>query len=141
MNSRTEARIGVHAPSDRIWELVADLPHWSGWNPHESVEGRIGFGAPLTLTERFPEQAERTATVRVSDWTPLVRLVWTENRGWLFGALRYFEIDELEPGSCLFASGIHFSGLRGEWHYDKHRGALRAALQEQCDAIKRLAES
>jgi len=140
MNSRIENRIGVNATSDRIWEVLADLEHWSRWNAHEAVEGRLAFHAPLQLTETFPDQPERHAVVSLNDWTPLNRLVWVEKRGWMFNAVRYFEIDELNPGNCIFANGIQFTGLRGEWHYDKHRAALRPALADIGERMKALAE-
>ena len=140
MNSRIENRIGVRATSDRIWDVLADLPSWSEWNAYEAVEGRFAFGAPLVLTERFPEQPERTVGVTLADWTPLNRLVWTEKRGWMFNAVRYFEIDQLEPGSCIFATGVDFSGLRGGLFHDKHRASIKAALAEIGEGMKRVAE-
>lgn len=140
MNSRIETRIGVRATSERIWEVLADLENWSRWNPYESVDGRLAFKAPLIVTERFPDQPERVAQAVLADWTPLNRLVWGEKRGWMFSAIRYFEIDQLEPGSCVFATGFDYSGLRGELFHDKHRPAIRAALTEMGEGMKRLAE-
>ena len=140
MNSRIETRIGVRATSDQIWEVLADLETWSRWNPYESVDGRLVFKAPLLVSERFPGQPERVGQAVLADWTPLNRLVWGEKRGWMFSAIRYFEIDQLEPGSCVFATGVDYSGLRGELFHDKHRPTLRAALNEMGEGMKRLVE-
>lgn len=139
--ARIEKRIGVRAPADRIWDLIADLPGWDRWNPVESsVEGTIAYGGSIALTETIPGLPERRATVRVGEWQPLAQLVWAEKRGLWFSSLRYFEIEELEPGSCIVANGFIFTGLRGEMHFDRHRKTLRGAVDSVADALKTAAE-
>lgn len=140
--ARIERRIGVRAPTDRIWELVADLPAWDRWNPVETaVEGAITYGGSIALTENVPGLPERKATVRVGEWQPYAQLVWVEKRGLWFSSMRYFEIEELEPGSCIVANGFIFSGLRGEMHFDRHRPALRRAVDSIAEALKAAAEA
>jgi hypothetical protein len=140
--ARIEGRIGVRAPADRIWELIVDLPGWDRWNPIEtSVEGTIAYGGSIAFTETVADLPERRATVRVGEWQPLAQLVWMEKRGLWFNTLRYFEIEELEPGSCVVANGFIFSGLRGEMHFDRHRKALRAAVDAVAEALKATAEA
>ncbi|MFN3931980.1 MAG: SRPBCC family protein [Brevundimonas sp.] len=139
--ARIEKRIGVRAPPDRIWEIIADLPAWDRWNPVETaVEGAIAFGGAIALTEAVPGLPERRVSVRVGEWQPYAQLVWVEKRGLWFNALRYFEIEELEPGSCIFANGFLFSGLRGEMHFDRHRKALRSAVNSVAEGLKTAAE-
>ena len=140
--ARIERRIGVRASTDRIWDLIADLPGWDRWNPVETgVEGTIAYGGSIALTEAVPGLPERRAGVRVGEWQPLTQLVWVEKRGLWFSAMRYFEIEELEPGSCIFANGFIFSGLRGEMHYDRHRPKLRAAVDSIAEGMKATAEA
>ena len=75
--ARIEKRIGVRAPADRIWELIADLPGWDRWNPIEtSVEGTIAYGSSIALTETIPGLPERRTVVRVGEWQPYAQLVW-----------------------------------------------------------------
>lgn len=139
--ARIERRIGVRAPRERIWELVADLPGWDRWNPVETtVEGTIAYGGSIALTESISGLPERRALVRVAEWQPYAQLVWMEKRGLWFSAIRYFEIDELEPGGCIVANGFIFSGLRGEMHFDRHRKALRGAVDAVAGALKAAAE-
>lgn len=139
--TRIERRIGVRAPTDRIWELIADLPGWNRWNPVETaVEGTIAYGGSITLTESIPDLPERRADVRVGEWQPYAQLVWLEKRGLWFRVVRYFEIEELEPGSCIVANGFIFSGLRGEMHFDRHRKALRTAVDSVSEGLKAAAE-
>ena len=140
--ARIEKRIGVRAPADRIWDLIADLPGWDGWNPIEtSVEGTIAYGGSIALTEAVPGLPERRTMVRVGEWQPRAQLVWVEKRGLWFNALRYFEIEELQPGSCIFANGFIFTGLRGEMHFDRHRKTLRTAVDSIAEGLKTTAEA
>jgi hypothetical protein len=139
--TRIEARVGVRATTDRIWEIISDLPHWERWNPYETkVSGTIAFGGVLEMTERLPGLSERRAVARIGDWQPYARLVWNEKRGWLFNATRYITIEELEPGSCIVAIGLVTSGLRGELFHDKHRKAIRRAYDEIGEGLRKLAE-
>jgi hypothetical protein len=140
--ARIERRIGVRATTDRVWELIADLPGWDHWNPIETgLEGAIAFGGQISLTEQLEGLSERRAVVRVGDWQPYAQLVWAEKRGLWFQSLRYFEIEELEPGSCIVANGFIFSGLRGEMYFDKHRKALRHGVDAVAEAWRATAEA
>lgn len=140
--AKIEQRAGVRTTSDRLWEVLSDLPGWDRWNPYETgVEGTIGFGGPITLTEALPGLPERVVQGRVAEWQPLAQLVWAERRGWMFNALHYYEIEELAPGNCLIAVGTIFSGLRGEWFFDKHRKMLKAAHAEMVAGWKAAAEA
>lgn len=139
---RIEKRIGVRASTDRIWEVIASLGDWDRWNPIETgVDGKIAFGATLSLTESLDGLPPRRVEARVGQWQPYAQLVWTEKRGLWFNVVRYFEIDELEPGSCIVANGYLFSGLRGEMYFDKHRRALRHAVEGVAEGWKAAAES
>jgi hypothetical protein len=139
--ARIEKRVGVQAPSDRIWDLIADLRSWDRWNPVETtVEGTIAFGGDLALTEAIDGVGERRAMAKVVEWQPLAQLVWAESRGLWFRTIRYYEIEELEPGACIVSNGWIFKGLRGEWHFDQHRLKLKAAAERVGEAIKAHAE-
>ena len=140
--ARIEKRIGVRASADRLWEIVADLPGWDRWNPVEtSVEGTIAYGGSIALTETIPGLPERRTVVRVGEWQPYAQLVWLEKRGLWFSVVRYFEIEELGPGSCVIANGFIFSGLRGEMFFDRNRKHLRHAVDAVADAWKAAAEA
>lgn len=139
--ARIEQRAGVRATSDAIWDVLTDLSGWDRWNPHETgVEGAIAFGGSIALTETLPGMPERRVDARVGDWEPRAQLVWIEKRGFLFNMIRYFEIEELEPGNCIIATGAIFSGLRGELFHDKHRKAIRAAYGEIIEGLRAASE-
>jgi len=141
-DTRIEKRVGVQATSDRIWDLVADLSGWDAWNPiDKDVEGAIAYGGRLTMTEAWPDMAERQSAAQVVEWQPRARLVWAERRGFLFQSLRYIQIEELAPGNCIVAIGIRFSGIRGELFHDKHRPAMKKALESAAEGLKAAAEA
>lgn len=140
--ARIEKRIGIRATTDAIWEVISDLSAWDRWNPIEkSVEGTIAFGGQIALTETIEGLPERRVLAKVGEWQPYAQLVWMENRGLWFRAMRYFEIEELEPGSCIAANGFIFSGLRGEMFFDKHRKSLRHSVDAVAEAWKAAAEA
>ncbi|KQW81797.1 polyketide cyclase [Brevundimonas sp. Root1279] len=139
--ARIEKRIGIRASTDRIWEVIHDLGFWDRWNPVEkSVEGAIAFGGEIALTEAIEGLPERRVVAKVGEWQPYAQLVWAENRGLWFRSMRYFEIEQLEPGSCIASNGFIFSGLRGEMFFDKHRKHLRHAADAVAEAWKAAAE-
>lgn len=138
---RIENRIGVRATAERLWEVLTDFGGWNRWNPHEvEVEGALGFGAPISLTERLPDLGERQVKAQLGEWEPNAQLVWIERRGFLFRTLRYYEIEELERGACIVSHGTVFTGLRAELFHDKHRARIRPAYQAISEALKRTAE-
>ena len=138
---RIENRIGVRAPAERIWDVLTDFAGWRRWNPHETdIEGVLGFGAAIRLTERLPDLGERRIEARLGEWQPNAQLVWAERRGFLFRTLRYYEIDELERGSCILSHGTIFRGLRAELFHDKHRARIRPAYETIGENLKRIGE-
>lgn len=141
MDTRIEKRVGIQATTDRLWDVLVDFPGWSRWNPYETdVEGTLGFGAPFRLTETWPDMAPRPVDGRINEWQPLAQLIWVEKRGWLFSSVRYFEIEELDKGSCILATGMLFHGLRAELYMDRHRRVIREAFGDICDRLKVAAE-
>jgi hypothetical protein len=142
MNFKIEKRVGIPAPSETIWEVIADLPGWDQWNPVETgVSGTIAFGGQISLTERIEGLPDRQVAGRVADWQPNAQLVWTEKRGFLFNMIRYYEIEELERGSCIVANGFIFSGFMGEGFHDKHKKALRTAVEAVSEGLRLKVES
>ena len=139
-SAKIEKRVGVEASSERLWDLLSDLPGWNRWNPVETgLDGAIAFGGQISLTESITGLPDRATTVRIGDWQPYAQLIWAEKRGWAFNVIRYFEIEELSPGSCIVANGFIFTGLRGELFHDKHRKALRAACESVAEGLRRAA--
>src|SRR5690606_36707775 len=122
---------------DRIWEIIADLPSWSTWNPiFPEAMGVIAIGGELILTERIADRPERRVSARVVEWVPNSQLIWAERRGFLSRSTRYIEIEELQPGSCIVANVEIFAGMRGDDYVLKHQRVLRRACDALGDALR-----
>lgn len=142
MEFKVEYRVGVQASAERIWSFISDLPSWSDWNPVETgLEGAIAFGGQITLNEAFPGLPERRVGYRVGDWQPHAQLVLVEKRGWAFGVVRYYEIQEIGPTNCILSNGAIFTGLRGEGFFEKNRKILKPAMTEIGEALRALSEA
>ncbi len=134
---RIQARVGLPTTSDRIWDQIENLARWAEWNPVErDITGTIAFGGRLSFVEQMDGLPPRQTRVSVVDWQPRAQLVWAERRGFLFNTVRYFEIEEVGPESCVFANGILLAGLRGELFHDRHRRALRDATEAICQGMR-----
>jgi hypothetical protein len=89
----------------------------------------------------LPGQAPRTIRPVVLDWVPNEQILWRLSLlGGLVNSMRYFEIEELVPGSCIFSNGEMFEGLLGPTVAKRMRGPIRAGFQAMGEAIKALAE-
>ena len=140
MALKIEHRLGIRATSDRLWELVSELENWRHWNPiHPGASGKIGFGSTLTVQEAYPGEEERSIEVKVTDWAPLEQLVWAQ-KGFLWTSLRYLEIEELAPGSCIFANGILYEGYRAKSELKRRGRAFKLGFGILGEAIKEKAE-
>lgn len=142
MAMRVEHRVGIRAPSDRLWELVGDLTTWSRWNPiYPEAVGTIGIGQSLILRETIPGLPERRISPQVVDWVPHEQIVWKLTvTPLLSSSTRYLEIEELAPGSCVFSNGEIFSGVLGEQYARRWRRQLRTGFEALGEALRREAE-
>lgn len=143
MAFRIEHRIGVQAPADVIWDVLADIPRWSEWNPlYPDAAGRIGLGEQLTLTLALPGEAPRTLQPRVVDWEPNAQAVWRLDLAPVFAhTVRYLEIEKLSETGCIFANGEFFHGLIGERIGRAKRRVIHSGFAAMGEALKARAEA
>jgi hypothetical protein len=109
---KIEHRIGVLAPATAIWPMIEDIQNWPAWNPiYRKVEGRIAFGAQLTLEVALPGDQPRVIKPLVVDWTPNEQIIWKLSMlGGLLRSTRYIELETLDNGNCIFSNGEIFEG-------------------------------
>lgn len=139
--TRIEKRIGVRASSERIWDVITAFDQWAGWNPYETdVSGHLSFNGSISLIEALPGHQSRQIMARLGDWQPMSQLIWTEKRGFLFNATRYYKIEQLDKDAAILSHGVILTGLRGELFHDKHRQSIRTAYEEIAEGLKRAAE-
>ncbi len=143
MSFRIEHRIGIAAPAEVIWDILADVPGWESWNPlYPSAGGVVRIGEVLNLTLALPGQTPEAIAPRVLDWVPYEQLHWYSTAGsGLLKALRYIEIEKLDETSCIFSNGELYSGLLGPFVAKRMKRAIRAGFASMGEALKVQAEA
>lgn len=139
---KLENRVGIQAPAETIWAIVSDIGSWSKWCAlYPKAEGVVRMGAELVLDVAVPGQPVRSIKPVVVDWVPNEQLLWRLSMlGGLVKSTRYFEIEELKSGACIFANGEMFEGLLGPQVAKRLSAPLKAAFRDMGEAVKRLAE-
>ena len=140
MSVRVEHRIGIAAPPDAIWDLIADIDGWAGWNPlYPVARGRIAVGEALQLTEALPGRPTRPIQPVIVDWEPRNQILWRVS-GMMLRCVRYIEIEALSETGCIFANGAFFHGMRGEHEAKSHRRAIFKGYEAMGEAVKQRSE-
>jgi hypothetical protein len=144
-----EHRIGIQAPPEVIWQVIADLPGWELWNPtYPKAAGEIRIGGQLEVTLALPGQQPQVLRPTVLEWVPNEQLHWKLTMlGGLIRNIRYIEIETLADASCIISNGEIIGGLMGgsvarRMGRSIHRGfaamseALKARAEAQYQAAK-----
>lgn len=140
---KVEHRIGVRASAATIWTVLADVERWPGWcTLYPRAVGTIRIGGQLELDVALAGQPTRTIRPVVLDWVPNEQIHWRLSLlGGLMRSTRYFEIEELVPGSSIFSNGEIFGGLLGPPISRRLRGPLRDGFRAMGEALRDLAEA
>ena len=140
MSYRVEHRIGVAAPADVVWEILADLAGWTGWNPlYPRAEGRLLIDAKLSLDEQLRGQV-RKIDAQVIDWVPNEQIHWRE-KGLLRSATRFLEIEKLTDDACIFSNGVLVEGPTARYASKSGKHRLRDGFTAMGEALKARAEA
>ena len=140
---RIEHRIGIQAPAEVIWEVVADLGSWSDWNPlYPKAAGEIRIGSVLEMTLAVPGQAPQEIRPVVLEWVPGDQLHWRLTLlGGLVKTLRFIEIETLAETGCVVSNGEYFGGLMGPSAAKRMGHAIYRGFREMNEALKDRAEA
>jgi hypothetical protein len=143
MREKVEHRIGVRAPAEAIWSLVAEIDAWPAWNPlYPRAQGRLRIGERLDLDVALPGRPLQTIRPVIVDWVPNEQVIWRLSMlGGLAKSIRYIEIDQLTETGAILSNGEIFDGLLGPWLARRMRGPLKAGFAAMGEAIKARAEA
>lgn len=143
MAYRIEHRIGIAAPPEVIWEILADIEGWAHWNPiYPAASGVIRIGEQLVLTQSLPGQKPEVIRPRIIDWVPLEQLHWANTAGGrLMNTLRYLEIEKLDEDACIFSNGEIFAGMFGPMIAKRMRQPFKDGFAALNEAMKLRAEA
>ena len=141
MAYRVEHRIGVAAPPDAVWGVLADLSGWTAWNPlYPRAEGRLLIDAKLSLDQQLQGEAPQRIEAQVIDWAPDSLIHWRET-GFLRSATRYLEIEKLTEEGCIFSNGVLVEGLLARYASRRAKARLRAGFTAMGEALKARVEA
>lgn len=134
-------RLGVQATADRVWEIIAEVKNWDGWNPvWTGVSGRIGYGETLTFTETLPNATPRKVEAKVIAWTPNELLHLEIKEGFMTKRVAYMEIDGLAGEGCIFSCGAVFRGFSAGAVAKKYGRNFKIGMGTLGEAMKEKAE-
>ena len=136
MPYRVEHRIGVAAPPEAIWDVLADLSGWTAWNPlYPRAEGRLLIDAKLSLDQQLQGEPASRIEAQVIDWVPNSQIHWRET-GFLRTATRYMEIEKLTEEGCIFSNGVLVEGPLARYATRRAKARLRAGFTAMGEALK-----
>lgn len=143
MRVKLENRIGIQAEPETVWSLVAGVADWPRWNPCcPEARGVVRIGEKIEYVAALPGMKPVKVAATVFDWVPNEQLhLAVTALGGLVRSTRYFEIEQLAPGSCIFSNGEMFGGPLGGMVARRYRQPIRAGFAAIGEAIKAAAEA
>lgn len=140
---KIEHRIGVRAPAETIWEVLADIGAWTGWNPlYPKADGRLKIGEALTLELALPDRKPQVIRPVILDWIPNEQIHWRLSMfGGLVRTVRFLEIEKLTETGCIFSNGEVFAGPLGSMAVRSQGRVIRRGFAAMGEAVKARAEA
>lgn len=143
MPVKLEHRVGIQAPPEAIWAVIADIEGWSVWNPiYPKAQGALRIGSSLTLELALEGRKPEVIRPVILDWVPNEQIHWRLTiMGGLVRTTRYFEIEKLSDTACIFANGELFDGLLGPTAVRALRAPIRRGFAAMGEAVKARVEA
>ena len=140
---RIEDRIGIQAPAEVIWDIVADLERWSEWNPtYPQASGILRIGETLSATLVLPGHPPQEIKPKVLDWVPNEQLHWRLTLlGGAIRTTRYIEIEQVSDVGCIVDNGELFAGLLGPSRGKRMGRTVQRGFKAMNEALKDRAEA
>ncbi len=143
MPVKLEHRVGIQAPPEAIWAVIADIEGWSVWNPiYPKAQGTLRIGSPLTLELALEGRKPEVIKPVILDWVPNEQIHWRLTiMGGLVRTTRYFEIEKLSDTGCIFSNGELFDGLLGPTAVRSLQRPIRRGFAAMGEAVKARVEA
>lgn len=129
----------IQASPEKIWDILVDGSNWLEWNTTiAKIEGNITLGSTVTV---YPKaNPERAFPVKVSEFVPCERMVWTGGMPLgLFKGERTYSLSRKPNGSVEFTLQECFSGVMAAL-IAQFIPDLQPSFDEFVAALKRRAE-
>jgi hypothetical protein len=143
MAVKLERRIGIQAPDEVVWEILADVERWPEWNPmYATARGEIRIGDRWSLERTLRGQPVTVINPVILDWAPYDHIHWRHDmmRGWA-RSIRFFEIEKMGEESIIYSTGEIFDGWLGGSAARRLRNPILEAFEAGNEALKARAEA
>ncbi|HEY6723297.1 MAG TPA: SRPBCC domain-containing protein [Polyangiaceae bacterium] len=113
-SSSLQSQVVIHAPPERVWQVLTDLEAYPEWNPFfVNVEGKLVVGESLAITMQPVGKDRQSFSPELLGLEPGRKLVW---RGrlwvpWLFDGTHTFSIERIDARSVRFIQHEDFAGI------------------------------
>jgi len=139
-----KTEIQILSKSDKVWEILMDLPGWSDWNPIvNKIEGNLEVGAELliTMSDGKGGDGKRYKSIITSiDEKKRFSFIATMMAKFMFSADRIIELEDSQEGT-LFIQREIYTGLMVSLFWKKLSTEAMAMLNSMNKALKKKAES
>jgi hypothetical protein len=103
-------KINIKAAPETVWKILTDASRWLEWNTTVTrIEGTIAPGEKVTVYSKV--NPGRAFPLRVSEFNPPRRMVWSDGSPLFFKGERSYNLVTKPDGSVDFEMREVFSGL------------------------------
>ncbi|OLP19859.1 hypothetical protein BST81_03225 [Leptolyngbya sp. 'hensonii'] len=130
----------IRALPETIWGILVDGTQWTEWNTTiVKLEGKIALGQTVMVYAKI--SPERAFPVKVSEFVPYERMVWTSGMPLgLFKGKRTYRLAQQPDGIVEFSMQEIFNGLMAPL-ITPSIPDLQPSFDEFAAALKRRAEA
>jgi len=135
--------IEIHAPADRVWNILTDFSQFQQWNPFiRQAEGEVREGARLKVRIEPPGSRGMTFKPLVTRVLPQREFRWLGRLliPGLFDGEHIFEIEAVKKDDVRFVQRECFSGMLVPLLWRSLDKNTRQGFNEMNAAIKKKAE-
>lgn len=102
--------INIKASQERIWNLLTNAGDYSKWNSTIlGADGKIALNEEIKVKTTL--DATRTYKLKVAEFSPTSRMVWTDGIAPFFKGVRTFTLTQRLDGSTDFRRVDVYAGL------------------------------
>ncbi|MBF0585432.1 SRPBCC domain-containing protein [Prosthecochloris sp. N3] len=136
--------ITIHAPRDRVWEVLTDFSRYGEWNPLiPSVTGELAVGNRLQIHIRFPLLPAMPLETVVASLVPEEQFSWRGRlvSGQVAEGVHFFELRPESDNETTFVNRELFGGVATATMIWPLQQALAEGYRRMNRALKEYIES
>lgn len=144
MSSVVRTHIEIHAPAQRIWDILVDLDRYHEWNPFiRRAKGRIAPGATFEVSPKTKGGKRLVFVPQVTDYQEMREFTWTGKFyfRWLAMGNHTFRLTPLDNGAIRVDHDERIYGIGAPLVYLFAKEQIRTGFEAMNHALKQRAEA